>query len=561
MPPELLVSPGPRDRRNIDRDLCAPLLDGWLRRLARQDAVCRRVLGRLAAAFLARRAHLRLGFVRVADFSRERLGMSGRELQELARVSRALERLPGVARAFAEGELSWSRVRLLASVASQETEGAWLARARGRPVRSLRSALAEQPGADRDDPDVVDGETRVRFHLRCPRHVRRQWVEASELASRMCGTRLPAWRAAEAIAAEGLSGLEGGVFAEPVDEHGAGIPAGSEPPDTGLPWEAVAAAIPDDVAALAVDAESLNPFLLDDRLRQVVRMLKRVDWQTGRLLALVAGLRLYRAFGYTSLKIYVECRLGFSLRRARALLALDRAARQCPELLQAYSEGRLSLARALVLLPVLHPETAAVWVALATEVTLRRLENSVAWALETAEQDAPILPPPAEGRLELSPLAPVQIGALRADAAITFSGPATVVGLLWAVIRSYTPPGEPLWRGLERLLVHVSGHWAAQPRARDPIFARDGWRCGVPGCTARSSLHDHHVVYRSQGGDNRRENRVAICAAHHIHGIHGMRLRVTGVAPDDLTWEIGWRRGRPPLLRTHGDRYLDPEAA
>jgi hypothetical protein len=70
-------------------------------------------------------------------------------------------------------------------------------------------------------------------------------------------------------------------------------------------------------------------------------------------------------------------------------------------------------------------------------------------------------------------------------------------------------------------------------------------------------LHDHHVVYRSRGGDNARDNRVAICAAHHLNGIHKFRIRATGLAPHDLTWEIGWRRGGPPLLRTHGDRYLD----
>ena len=95
------------------------------------------------------------------------------------------------------------------------------------------------------------------------------------------------------------------------------------------------------------------------------------------------------------------------------------------------------------------------------------------------------------------------------------------------------------------------------PRHRDPIFERDGWRCAVPACTARASLQDHHVIYRSHGGDNARDNRVAICAAHHLNGIHRLRIRVSGVAPHDLTWEIGFRRGRPPLLRTHGDRYLD----
>jgi hypothetical protein len=215
--------------------------------------------------------------------------------------------------------------------------------------------------------------------------------------------------------------------------------------------------------------------------------------------------------------------------------------------------------RALVLLPVLHPDTAAAWIARATEVTVRRLEDLVGWAVEHAEAGAPVEPPPAEGRLPAQPT--VHTCARVDDGAITFDGPASVVGLLWAVIRASTPAAEPAWRGLERLLAHVTAQWTAQPRVRDPIFARDGWRCAVPACTARASLQDHHIVYRSRGGDNRRENRVAICAAHHLHGIHRMRVRVTGQAPDDLTWELGWRRGQPPLLRTHGDRYLDADAA
>src|SRR5207244_930732 len=50
------------DRRHVDRDLRALQLDGFLRRLARQEAVCRRVLGRLARTFLAGRYHHRLRF-------------------------------------------------------------------------------------------------------------------------------------------------------------------------------------------------------------------------------------------------------------------------------------------------------------------------------------------------------------------------------------------------------------------------------------------------------------------------------------------------------------------
>ncbi len=58
--------------------------------------------------------------------------------------------------------------------------------------------------ADLDDA-LMDGEARVRFHLRCPRRVRRLWHRAIELARRMLGGDGPVWQAAEAVAAEGLA--------------------------------------------------------------------------------------------------------------------------------------------------------------------------------------------------------------------------------------------------------------------------------------------------------------------------------------------------------------------
>src|SRR5947208_9600726 len=255
VPPELLEIPSPQERRRLNRDLCAGLLDRLLRRLARQEALCRRVLGYLARHFLAKRAHQRLGFVRLDDFARERLGLSGRELQELARVAQRLEALPALARAFAQGALSWSHLRLLVSVATPDTEAAWLARARGESVRALEAAIAATRGVPPDpDERAVDGESPGRFHLRCPRRVRRLWHHATQLASRMSGARLPAWRAAEAIAAEGLA-------SEAVDAAPAAHP--SMPPRRPLPpptdaqvWEAVAEALPHAVEHLTADADS-----------------------------------------------------------------------------------------------------------------------------------------------------------------------------------------------------------------------------------------------------------------------------------------------------------------
>jgi hypothetical protein len=68
------------------------------------------------------------------------------------------------------------------------------------------------------------------------------------------------------------------------------------------------------------------------------------------------------------------------------------------------------------------------------------------------------------------------------------------------------------------------------------------------------------VVYRSRGGGNARDNRVTVCAWHHLRGIHQGRVRAWGTAPDDITWELGILPGYAPLLRLRGDEYLESPA-
>jgi len=78
----------------------------------------------------------------------------------------------------------------------------------------------------------------------------------------------------------------------------------------------------------------------------------------------------------------------------------------------------------------------------------------------------------------------------------------------------------------------------------------------VPGCS-RAAVHAHHIIPRSQGGTDDPENLVSLCAAHHLHGIHGGRMRVTGTAPDKLVWEFGLRRSYVAA----GARNLDIDAS
>src|SRR5262249_26075992 len=149
-----------------------------------------------------------------------------------------------------------------------------------------------------------DGEPQVRFRLLCPARLRRLWSEVVELARRMAGSDLSQSEAAEAIAAEGLS-------ARPAD--GEAWPATWQPPDrppapdetlAGFPpcldWAAVTEAIPDAVDRLADDADALDAFALDARLRAAIRARQRIDWQMGRLLRIFLDRRLYLAMQFPS---------------------------------------------------------------------------------------------------------------------------------------------------------------------------------------------------------------------------------------------------------------------
>src|SRR5690606_6894148 len=98
-----------------------------LEALARRRAPLRRALARIAGRFVAARAHERLGFARVADYARERAGVSGRQLQDLAHVDARLAALPAVETALLAGALSWSKARLLARVAGADDEAHSLA--------------------------------------------------------------------------------------------------------------------------------------------------------------------------------------------------------------------------------------------------------------------------------------------------------------------------------------------------------------------------------------------------------------------------------------------------
>jgi hypothetical protein len=111
------------------------------------------------------------------------------------------------------------------------------------------------------------------------------------------------------------------------------------------------------------------------------------------------------------------------------------------------------------------------------------------------------------------------------------------------------------------MLDHALSSWGIldeRVAARHRVFARDGWRCATPGCTSLQNLHDHHVRFRSAGGGDEMDNRITLCAFHHLRGVHAGLLRCVGRAPDGLRWELGIRPGLTPLLAYRSGDILLP---
>jgi len=165
----------------------------------------------------------------------------------------------------------------------------------------------------------------------------------------------------------------------------------------------------------------------------------------------------------------------------------------------AFREGRITQMQAEVMLRAGNGAPPAIGPHWAKSVTLRRLEDE--------------LPEGSAGEVRF--WAPREVAAL-------------FVGLARRV-------------GLEALLDHAIATWLRAGRAfRDYAdFARDGWRCTVPACTARRNLHSHHIRFLSAGGTDESWNRTTLCAHHHLRGVHTGQIAIRGRAPEALVYELG----------------------
>jgi hypothetical protein len=371
------------------------------------------------------------------------------------------------------------------------------------------------------------------------------------------------------------------------EEYG---PGGWAPPCEGL-----RVALPESVR----DDAAEDARRLDGRLREAVRLRQNLAWHQGRLLRTFANLGLHRELGFGSLGRYCCERLDFGLRRARQLIALERHLLELPGIAEAYRQGTVSWVRATALARVADESNEEDWLYLARSVTVRRLREEV--ALAEADLDRPWAPagerqhrrgdPPGidgAGRVRLRLPSPFRsdrpVPDRPADApdgeVQTCAAGSAAEGVQtcapgsssWTRIRFWAPEdvarlwqhalnvcrlaeGGSLadWECVDRMIASFRQSWEARQDAAWQrwyrIFERDGWRCRVPGCSSRRNLQEHHVVFRAQGGRDDDDNLVAICATHHLQGIHAGRLRCHRLPDGLLAWEFGAQDGGGPLVR------------
>jgi hypothetical protein len=282
-------------------------------------------------------------------------------------------------------------------------------------------------------------------------------------------------------------------------------------PETGFDASSTAWEIDAALRALAAERNAW-----DDRLGALAYMVKR----TG----------LWRTAGFDSFSQYSRERLGLAPRTVEQRAALEQRLWASPALRAARDDAGLSYEKLRILSGLPEHEIEG-WVPRARALTCVELRAAL-----SDEEDA----------------------QLRAARKLRARLPSRVAELLQAAFRAVRAvEGSLLDDG--KCLVRVARHFADTWRAHvkkartvsQKVRERDRGRCQVPGCSRRAQ-HGHHVEYKSHGGGDEPANRDSLCAFHHLVGIHQGYLRVSGTAPDRLTWEIGPRHAPIDLRRWLG---------
>jgi hypothetical protein len=501
--------------------------DAALVRLARGGGAIDLAIGQALLALGEGDRLLDLGFSRMVDYARERLGVPARTAFSWARLARETAGRPLLRRAVIAGEVSPRKALLVASVAKGAAEAIWTAAAMALSERELSRHVKRAGG----EPGIGAFEVET-MRLRMSAEQQDRFDAALSVARIVLGAGRPRWQLTEAIAMEWMGGhaesVPDEVGPEPLvsdedsreahrtwlakwEKHAAGVEAWLEVVD-----EAASGEMPTDAPGL------------DALLRRLLRARRGIDEPLGRIAEMVRDLRCWKRLGWRSFREYCRERLGMAARTVREHAWLARRMLALPGLAEALASGRITFTKALVV---------------ARDASPSDVEERIAEVASTTWQQAERDSTDDEDRRN------------RAAGERRLWGPRdaseTVALAISAAQAHFEARGEAISAGeaLARMADHFLEVWAPfvvdgfgqMPRSRREVLSRHGGLCAVPGCS-RAAEHEHHVEFRSRGGGENPANRIAICDAHHLRGIHAGRLDVSGEGGVRLFWRIGPRR-------------------
>jgi 5-methylcytosine-specific restriction endonuclease McrA len=507
-------------------ELRALVLGGWnesdaceavLAQAARIEGSLDVEIGDGLAAMTAGDRLISRGFSNVGDYAREILDIKDRAAEKMAQLSRELRSRPLLRAAVRAGEVQVRSAQTALPVAVGDAEAGWVERAKVETVRSLEKAVkAARPGAEED-------EEWMRFRVRLSPEDRATVDEALEIASRlMPGSKRP--QQLEAMAQEYLAehpteagddgaGVAGGAFrleSDAVEQRQARLEVETDRWSFLAEVLRVGAPECDQCEGMTSAAE------IDARLRELAAFRRSWDGILGFCAYMVKRSGLCQIAGFTSFEHYCKERLRLGPRTVEQRAALEKRLWEVPALRAARDAGlAYEKLRLLSRLPAHEVEP---WIARARKMTCVELRAAL------------------EDRGEAQ---------MRAARVLRARVPERVALLLQSAFRAVRAVEGCLLddgRCLVRVARHFIDTWKAhvkKARTRSQkVRERDLGRCRVPGCSRRA-VHAHHIIPKSRGGTDDPENLVALCACHHLRGIHGGYIRVWGRAPDHLVWEVG----------------------
>ena len=458
---------------------------------------------------------MKLGYSNVQDYAREELGMNASTAAKSVRLARKLRDFPLTRELVRQGRLTPRKAEVIAPHLTREREPSLLLLAMENTVRGLHAKLKEPR-----DPD--EGKW---FNLSCELEPDQQLIVRTAMALAGWVLDRPTATALQRLQAMLQEYL--GSHEAPPDDHAddAWLKAADERDaveehleNQHARWKDLPVAPP--VPAPEAPGES-DPFRIDPYLKGLVDKRRRWDDSLGQVVLLFKTVQGWHHLGFGSFEHYCREALGVGERALAQRAALERGLLQNPILRQALQENRLSYEKARLIARGAAPGQVAHWIEKAEKLPCIELRRQL-----EAKSEAQMC---AQGIFRLAM-------------------PASIAELLKGTFRAVRAAAQRC-KSVSEWIVAVAIHFyetyeyllerakTLQQRIRE----RDGHLCQVPGCS-RAATHAHHIHPRARGGPDEDWNLISLCTAHHLFGIHGGKLEVSGRAPDKLVWKFKTRQ-------------------